>query len=55
MGRVRPRAAVYFLRPRVVFVGHRAGYPKDLALICYSSDKPGYFLWNLKEDANKRI
>lgn len=33
---VDQRSDVEFLRPRVKFVGHKQGYPKDLALCVYS-------------------
>jgi phage N-6-adenine-methyltransferase len=44
---VHKRAAVYFIRPRVKFNGHRAGYPKDLALLVWG-DKPGYHTWHVE-------
>jgi hypothetical protein len=41
------RAAVYFLSPRVVFQGHTASYPKDIALVHFGG-KPGYACWRWK-------
>ena len=32
---VHLKAAVYFIRPRLKFIGHEQGYPKDLALVVY--------------------
>jgi phage N-6-adenine-methyltransferase len=38
---VDQKAAVYFIRPRLVFKGHTDPYPKDLALLVYG-EQPGY-------------
>lgn len=38
---VDQKAAVYFIRPRLVFKGHTDPYPKDLALLVYG-ERPGY-------------
>lgn len=38
-------AAVYFIRPRLTFIGASAPYPKDCALLWYGHS-PGYWLWN---------
>lgn len=38
------RALVFFLSPRLVFVGHTQVYPKDLILACYGY-KPEFRLW----------
>lgn len=46
------RARVYFLRPRMMFVGHTAGYPKDLMLLVYG-EEPGVELWRWKEPRSK--
>lgn len=43
---VHGQALVLFLRPRIRFVGHKAGFPKDLALCCYGPwVAPGYSTW----------
>lgn len=39
---VHEKAAVYFLRPRLVFKGHTDPYPKDLALLVYGAESPRY-------------
>jgi phage N-6-adenine-methyltransferase len=39
---VHQKAAVYFLRPRLKFIGHDQGYPKDLALLVYGAGPPVY-------------
>lgn len=39
---VHNKAAVYFIRPRLVFKGHEQGYPKDLALLVYGAEAPSY-------------
>jgi phage N-6-adenine-methyltransferase len=36
------KAAVYFLRPRLTFVGHKDPYPKDCALLVYGLESPRY-------------
>lgn len=33
---VTPRAYINFLHPRLIFVGHKSPYPKDLALLLYA-------------------
>lgn len=50
---VHDRAAIFFIRPRLVFEGHTNSYPKDLAILCYGG-KPGYYLWDTR-DAQKNI
>ena len=45
---VHQRASVRFLNPRVTFIGHAQGYPKDLALCVYDG-KFGYECWRWKE------
>ena len=47
---VHRKAAVKFLRPRLVFEGHTQSYPKDLALCIYTRVQskgltPGYECW----------
>lgn len=44
-------ADVYFLRPRLTFVGHNDPYPKDLMLCVYrpALGPPGGALWKWKE------
>lgn len=43
---VHQQALVLFLRPRLEFVGHDHGFPKDLALVCYGPwVAPGYHTW----------
>jgi phage N-6-adenine-methyltransferase len=42
------QAAVYFLSPRLTFVGHSSSYPKDLALSVYG-EKPVYECWRWKK------
>lgn len=42
------KARIFFIRPRLQFVGHTAGYPKDLVLIVYG-EEPGIELWQWKE------
>lgn len=51
---VHGRASVLFLRPRIKFVGHKQGYPKDLVIVCYG-DKPGYDLWDGRETWGRRL
>lgn len=42
-------AFVYFLSPRLVFQGHSASYPKDIALCRYNGPrKAGYECWRWK-------
>lgn len=42
-------AQVYFLTPRVTFVGHTSPYPKDLALLIYRHNLwGGYNSWRWK-------
>lgn len=44
---VHQKAMVLFLRPRLVFIGHKHGFPKDLALVCQLPwAVPGYHTWN---------
>lgn len=44
---VHQKAMVLFLRPRLKFVGHAQGFPKDLALVCQLPwAVPGYHTWN---------
>jgi phage N-6-adenine-methyltransferase len=46
---VHEKALVQFIRPRLVFVGETAPYPKDLALVLYSPQLlPGYEPWDWK-------
>lgn len=42
---VDKRAFVYFLRPRLVFVGHSDPYPRDLMLCRFNLLKSGYECW----------
>ena len=39
---VHGKAAIYLFRPRLTFQGHTAPYPKDLALLIYGAELPGY-------------
>ncbi len=39
---VHQKAAVYFLSPRITFVGHDQPYPKDVALLVYGAGPPVY-------------
>ncbi len=50
---VHGKAWVNFLNGRIQFVGHKAGYPKDLALIVYGLE-PGYDIWTWKTKKEKR-
>jgi hypothetical protein len=48
------KAEVYALRPRVTFVGHRHGYPKDLMLCVYrpgAIPRKSFDTWNWKYKA----
>lgn len=46
---VHEKALVLFLNGRIQFVGHTAGYPKDLALLLYGTGiEPGYDIWRWK-------
>lgn len=45
---VRPSAHVIFLNGRIQFVGHKTGYPKDLALSVYCSNLTGDSIWRWK-------
>jgi hypothetical protein len=52
---IHQKATVYFLSPRLTFVGHTQSYPKDLALSVYCTDSyaveaphPGYECWRWK-------
>lgn len=41
------KAEVRFLNGRLTFVGHKTGYPKDLMLIVYDSERtPSQTIWN---------
>lgn len=43
---VHNRALVLFLRPRLTFIGHKAGFPMGLALVCHGPwIAPGYHTW----------
>lgn len=42
---VYPHAHVFFLRPRLMFVGHEDPYPKDLMLAVYGSHGGQCLLW----------
>lgn len=45
------KARVFFLNGRVTFVGHKAGYPKDLILCLYGPDiAPGYEVWDWRKE-----
>ena len=44
---IYPYALVLGLNPRVQFVGHSIGFPKDLMLCCYGF-KPGFETWKWK-------
>lgn len=44
---VHEQAWVLFLNGRITFEGHKAGYPKDLALLVYGLE-PGYDIWDWK-------
>lgn len=47
------KAEVYALRPRLQFVGHRQGYPKDLMLCCYrpgAIPRKSFDTWKWKAD-----
>lgn len=48
---VDKKAAVYFLSPRLKFVGHTQGYPKDLALLVYGAEKPSYKCVRVTEES----
>lgn len=49
---VHHKACVLLLNGRITFVGHAAGYPKDLALLLYGPDvAPGYVVWRWSEQA----
>lgn len=45
---VHHHAQVWFLSPRLTFVGHTNPYPKDLALLHYDFGIPGYATWRWK-------
>ncbi len=46
---VHGKALVKLLNGRIQFVGHKTGYPKDLALLLYSPNRdPGYETWRWK-------
>jgi phage N-6-adenine-methyltransferase len=43
---VHAKAHIHLLNGRIRFVGHTAGYPKDLALLLYAQDRPPkYTIW----------
>jgi len=44
---VHNKAGVFFLNPRITFVGCKDPYPKDCALLLYG-DNPGYDVWTWK-------
>lgn len=47
---VHGQACVLLLNGRVTFVGHDAGYPKDLALLLYGpAVAPGYQVWSWQD------
>lgn len=46
------KAAVYFIRPRLVFKDHTDPYPKDLALLVYG-EQPGYKCVHVTKDTLK--
>lgn len=49
---VAGKAQVYFLTPRITFMGHKHPYPKDLALLLYRPDvTAGYSTWHWKSSA----
>lgn len=45
---VHQRAMVYFLRPKIVFVGETSAFPKDLVLVHYAPGISGYDTWRWK-------
>jgi len=45
---VHGKAFVLFLRPRLVFVGETAPYPKDLMLCLYDGPRVGHATWDWK-------
>jgi phage N-6-adenine-methyltransferase len=45
---VAGKAHVLFLRPRLVFVGETAPYPKDLMLCLYDGPRVGHATWDWK-------
>jgi phage N-6-adenine-methyltransferase len=45
---VHNKAMVYFLSPRLTFVGSTTPYPKDLALCAYGYGAVGYTTWRWK-------
>lgn len=46
------KARIFFIRPRLQFVGHDAGFPKDLMLMVYGM-MPGIELWQWKKTRSK--
>lgn len=44
---IHGKARVFFLSPRLTFVGHTQSYPKDLMLAMYG-EPPGYECWRWK-------
>lgn len=47
-------ADVYLLNGRIKFVGHKTGYPKDLALLVYGGLVTGYQVWDWKPKQQKK-
>ncbi len=45
------KAAVYFLSPRLSFIGHTTPYPKDCALLVYGAESPRYRCVRVTEDS----
>jgi phage N-6-adenine-methyltransferase len=45
---VHRKAMVYFLRPKIVFVGEKSSFPKDLTLVQYAPGLSGYDTWRWK-------
>jgi phage N-6-adenine-methyltransferase len=46
---VHGKAAVYFVRPRVKFIGHKQGMMKDVAIVAYGAESPGYYCIKVTE------
>jgi phage N-6-adenine-methyltransferase len=51
---VHGKALVLALAPRMVFVGEKQGYIKDLILCCYGFGVTGFDLWVWKENKRSR-
>lgn len=45
---VHRKALVLALSPRIKFIGHKTGFPKDLILSCFGFGAPGFELWRWK-------